>query len=56
MDEKLAGEYLRRIGVARPHAADARALRLLHRAHQLAVPFENLASTWPSRSRWRETT
>ena len=43
MDEKLAGEYLRRIGVARPHAADARALRLLHRAHQLAVPFENLS-------------
>ena len=43
MDEKLAREYLRRIGVARPHAADAQALRLLHRAHQPAVLFENLS-------------
>jgi N-hydroxyarylamine O-acetyltransferase len=43
MDERLVGEYLRRIGAARPDAADAAALRSLHRAHQRAVPFENLS-------------
>ena len=43
MDEKLVGEYLRRIGVARPHSAGAGALRSLHQAHLLAVPFENLS-------------
>ena len=35
--------YLERIGVPRPPAADAATLRELHRAHQLAVPFENLS-------------
>ena len=43
MDEKLVSEYLRRIDVARPHSADAATLRWLHRAHLLAVPFENLS-------------
>ena len=43
MDEKLVSEYLQRIDVARPESADAAALRSLHRAHQLAVPFENLS-------------
>jgi N-hydroxyarylamine O-acetyltransferase len=40
--EAVAG-YLQRIGVAPPEAGDAAALRVLHRAHQLAVPFENLS-------------
>lgn len=35
--------YLDRVGVPAPAAADAAALRALHRAHQLAVPFENLS-------------
>jgi len=35
--------YLARIGVPQPAAADAAALRRLHRAHLLAVPFENLS-------------
>jgi N-hydroxyarylamine O-acetyltransferase len=35
--------YLERIGVARPAAADLSLLRALHRAHQTAVPFENLS-------------
>jgi N-hydroxyarylamine O-acetyltransferase len=35
--------YLARIGVARPLVLDAEALRNLHRAHQVAVPFENLS-------------
>src|SRR5215468_1867636 len=35
--------YLTRIGVPQPAAADAAALRWLHRAHLLAVPFENLS-------------
>jgi N-hydroxyarylamine O-acetyltransferase len=35
--------YLARIGVAGPLALDARALRDLHWAHQVAVPFENLS-------------
>ena len=43
MDEKLVSEYLRRIDVARPRSADAATLRSLHRAHLLAVPFENLS-------------
>ena len=41
-DDTLAG-YLARIGVSRPPALDAAALRDLHRAHQVAVPFENLS-------------
>jgi N-hydroxyarylamine O-acetyltransferase len=35
--------YLTRIGVPEPAAADAAVLRRLHRAHLLAVPFENLS-------------
>src|SRR5262245_12939825 len=35
--------YLDRIGMARPAVADGAALRELHRAHQVAVPFENLS-------------
>jgi N-hydroxyarylamine O-acetyltransferase len=35
--------YLTRIGVPQPAAADAAALGRLHRAHLLAVPFENLS-------------
>src|SRR5262245_13276183 len=35
--------YLSRIGLTRPAAADEAALRELHRAHQVAVPFENLS-------------
>jgi N-hydroxyarylamine O-acetyltransferase len=36
-------DYLARIGVTRPVAADSRALRDLQAAHLLAVPFENLS-------------
>ena len=43
MDDKQLAAYLDRIGARRPHAADAAALRVLHRAHLLAVPFENLS-------------
>jgi N-hydroxyarylamine O-acetyltransferase len=43
MDEGTATVYLRRISVTPPAAADVAALRLLHRAHQLSVPFENLS-------------
>lgn len=43
MDEKTLAAYLDRIGVERPEALDAAALRVLHRAHLLAVPFENLS-------------
>src|ERR1043165_5873096 len=35
--------YLARIGVPGPAGADPDALRRLHRAHLLAVPFENLS-------------
>jgi N-hydroxyarylamine O-acetyltransferase len=35
--------YLDRIGVTAPAACDAAGLRMLHRAHQLTVPFENLS-------------
>jgi N-hydroxyarylamine O-acetyltransferase len=35
--------YLRRIGYAGPTAPSAETLRALHRAHMLAVPFENLS-------------
>jgi N-hydroxyarylamine O-acetyltransferase len=41
-DDMLAA-YLARIGVPGPPALDAGALRDLHRAHLLAVPFENLS-------------
>jgi N-hydroxyarylamine O-acetyltransferase len=41
--DNLTREYLGRIGCPRPGRADAEALRVLHRAHQMAVPFENLS-------------
>jgi N-hydroxyarylamine O-acetyltransferase len=43
MDESTVAAYLRRIDLAPPVAADAATLRVLHRAHQMAVPFENLS-------------
>jgi N-hydroxyarylamine O-acetyltransferase len=39
----MRAAYLTRIGVARPLVLDAGALRELHRAHLMAVPFENLS-------------
>lgn len=47
MDEQLVSEYLRRIDAAPPRSADAEALRSLHRAHLMAVPFENLSIHLP---------
>ena len=43
VDEETAAAYLRRIAVAPPVTADAATVRRLHRAHQIAVPFENLS-------------
>jgi N-hydroxyarylamine O-acetyltransferase len=49
MDQAIASAYLDRIALPRtdqsdwPGQLDAEALRRLHRAHLLAVPFENLA-------------
>jgi N-hydroxyarylamine O-acetyltransferase len=43
VDDHAAAAYLKRIGAARPETADATTLRLLHRAHQATVPFENLS-------------
>ena len=43
MDEKTVAAYLDRIELPRPAALDAAALRTLHRAHLLTVPFENLS-------------
>jgi N-hydroxyarylamine O-acetyltransferase len=43
MDEQTVAAYLRRIDVTPPVTADKAGLRLLHRAHLLAVPFENLS-------------
>ena len=43
MDQNTAQAYLRRLGLSAPVAADAATLRALHRAHQVAVPFENLS-------------
>ena len=43
MDTQAAAAYLDRIGVTRPEAIDAAALRALHHAHLLTVPFENLS-------------
>lgn len=43
MDQRTAAAYLRRIAVSPPVTADAAGLRMLHRAHQLSVPFENLS-------------
>ena len=43
MDEKTLAAYLDRIGAPRLQVVDAAALRGLHRAHLLTVPFENLS-------------
>jgi arylamine N-acetyltransferase len=43
MDQETVAAYLARVGVTRPAACDAAALRGLHGAHQLTVPFENLS-------------
>ncbi|MGD6748728.1 arylamine N-acetyltransferase family protein [Streptomyces sp. BH105] len=43
MDHRRTDAYLRRIGGDRPSAPTADALRTLHLAHLLAVPFENLS-------------
>jgi N-hydroxyarylamine O-acetyltransferase len=43
MDNDTVAAYLQRIALPQPVAADAVGLRRLHRAHQLAVPFENLS-------------
>ena len=43
MVHETVAAYLDRIGVTGPAAGDAAGLRVLHRAHQLTVPFENLS-------------
>jgi N-hydroxyarylamine O-acetyltransferase len=43
MDETVWSAYLRRVAVPRPLTADTVTLHVLHRAHQLTVPFENLS-------------
>jgi N-hydroxyarylamine O-acetyltransferase len=43
MDAGTLAAYLDRIGAERPAALDPAALGVLHRAHQHAVPFENLS-------------
>jgi N-hydroxyarylamine O-acetyltransferase len=43
MDDGTVDAYLDRIGETRPRVLDATALGALHRAHLLAVPFENLS-------------
>ena len=43
MDRETAAAYARRFGADLPTAVDAGDLRDLHRAHLLAVPFENLS-------------
>lgn len=43
LTDDVVAAYLDRIGAAEPAGLDAAALRDLHRAHQLAVPFENLS-------------
>lgn len=43
MDRETALAYLSRIDADVPAVIDAGSLRLLHRAHQRAVPFENLS-------------
>ncbi|WP_367123480.1 arylamine N-acetyltransferase [Streptomyces phytohabitans] len=43
MDTAAVDAYLARIGADRAAAADAEALRVLHRRHLTAVPFENLS-------------
>ena len=43
MEHQTIVAYLNRVGLATPVSGDAAGLRTLHRAHQLAVPFENLS-------------
>ena len=43
MDHETVMAYLNRVGVTAPTVSNAAGLRTLHRAHQLAVPFENLS-------------
>ena len=43
MDHETVAAYLDRVGVTTLTAGDAAGLRALHRAHQMAVPFENLS-------------
>jgi N-hydroxyarylamine O-acetyltransferase len=43
MDETVWSAYLQRIAVPRPLTGDTVTLHVLHRAHQLMVPFENLS-------------
>jgi N-hydroxyarylamine O-acetyltransferase len=43
VDDAAVAQYLVGIGVSRPAACDAAALRELHAAHLFAVPFENLS-------------
>jgi N-hydroxyarylamine O-acetyltransferase len=43
MDETVWSAYLQRIAVPRPLGVDTVTLHVLHRAHQLTVPFENLS-------------
>ena len=43
MDETTLEAYFGRLAVPRPHTADAVNLPVLHRAHQMRVPFENLS-------------
>src|SRR5215475_3574713 len=43
MDHETVLAYLDRVGVTAPAVCDAAGLRTLHRAHQRAVPFENLS-------------
>jgi N-hydroxyarylamine O-acetyltransferase len=47
LDDQAIGAYLERIGLAAPVTADQAGLRELHRAHQMAVPFENLSIHLP---------
>jgi N-hydroxyarylamine O-acetyltransferase len=47
MDDNALTDYLDRIGVASLGTLDADALRELHRAHLLTVPFENLSIHLP---------
>jgi N-hydroxyarylamine O-acetyltransferase len=43
LTDDMVAAYLARIGVPRPSVLDAAALGQLHRAHLVAVPFENLS-------------
>jgi len=43
MDTEIVAAYLERMAARRPRVVDADALRDLHRAHQMTVPFENLS-------------